>query len=586
MFLLFFYPLRVLFFLLTKHSILHKKLKVCKIFSGKGSTSDSRGDGDYYIRVYFDGGTFLDLIISNLRIPVEKDGMDEYVKAAAQKLNISENSLKFTKILSKSLDARSKKQFYYEISIVVSTTDNFDNKENFPLYTGKIETEKRAKNITERPIIVGFGPAGMFAALELIDYGIKPLIFERGKKIEERHIDVQRFIKERVLNPESNIQFGEGGAGSYSDGKLFSRIKNTEYVSRVLDTFIKFGAPEEIGYISKPHLGTDVLRRIVSNIRRYILERGGEIYYSAKMTDMFISDGKVLGVVINGEKEYRTSVVYLALGHSARDTFEMIHKKGITIEQKPTAVGVRIEHPAEIINLIRYGNKYKDFPGIGAANYSFTYTNKKIGRGAYTFCMCPGGEIVNASSEAGMMAVNGMSYSNRLSLFSNSAIVVTCHIDDYKSTDPLAGVEFQKEIERKAFNTGGGNWAAPAQNLMDFLSGRNSVCLNKNSFKMETVAADMNEIFPTFICEALVMAFNKWKEDYPLFVSDNAILLGAETRTSSPVRIKRNDKYESVNIKNLYPIGEGSGYTGGITSSATDAIKAVEGSLSTINVPS
>ena len=512
--------------------------------------------------------------------------MDEYVKAAAQKLNISENSLKFTKILSKSLDARSKKQFYYEISIVVSTTDNFDNKENFPLYTGKIETEKRAKNITERPIIVGFGPAGMFAALELIDYGIKPLIFERGKKIEERHIDVQRFIKERVLNPESNIQFGEGGAGSYSDGKLFSRIKNTEYVSRVLDTFIKFGAPEEIGYISKPHLGTDVLRRIVSNIRRYILERGGEIYYSAKMTDMFISDGKVLGVVINGEKEYRTSVVYLALGHSARDTFEMIHKKGITIEQKPTAVGVRIEHPAEIINLIRYGNKYKDFPGIGAANYSFTYTNKKIGRGVYTFCMCPGGEIVNASSEAGMMAVNGMSYSNRLSLFSNSAIVVTCHIDDYKSTDPLAGVEFQKEIERKAFNTGGGNWAAPAQNLMDFLSGRNSVCLNKNSFKMETVAADMNEIFPTFICEALVMAFNKWKEDYPLFVSDNAILLGAETRTSSPVRIKRNDKYESVNIKNLYPIGEGSGYTGGITSSATDAIKAVEGSLSTINVPS
>ena len=525
----------------------------------------------------------MDLIISNLRIPVEKDGIDEYIRAAAQKLNISENSLQFTKILSKSLDARSKKQFYYEISLVVSTVDNFDNKENFPLYTGKIETKKKAKNITERPIIVGFGPAGMFAALELIDYGIKPLIFERGKKIEERHIDVQRFIKERVLNPESNIQFGEGGAGSYSDGKLFSRIKNTEYVSRVLDTFIKFGAPEEIGYVSKPHLGTDVLRRIVSNIRRYILERGGEIYYSAKMTDMFISDGKVLGVVINGEKEYRSSMVYLALGHSARDTFEMMHKNGITIEQKPTAVGVRIEHPAETINLIRYGNKYKDFPGIGAANYSFTYTNRNIGRGVYTFCMCPGGEIVNASSEAGTMAINGMSYSNRSSAFSNSAIVVTCHADDYKSTDPLAGVEFQKEIERKAFNAGGGTWEAPAQNLMDFLSGRISVRLNKNSFKMGTVAADMNEIFPTFICEALVMAFSKWKEDYPLFVSDNAILLGAETRTSCPVRIKRNDKYESVNIKNLYPIGEGSGYAGGITSSATDAIRAVEGSLSTID---
>jgi uncharacterized FAD-dependent dehydrogenase len=309
----------------------------------------------------------LDLIINNLRIPVEKDGVDEYVKAAAQKLNISENSLKFTKILNKSLDARSKKQFCYEISLVISTTDNLDNKENFPLYTEKIATERKSKNITERPIIVGFGPAGMFAALEFIDYGIKPLIFERGKKIEERHIDVQRFIKERVLNPESNIQFGEGGAGSYSDGKLFSRIKNTEYVSRVLDTFIKFGAPEEIGYISKPHLGTDVLRRIVGNIRRYILERGGEIYYSAKMTDMLISDGKISGVVINGEKEYCSSMVFLALGHSARDTFEMIHKNGITLEQKPTAVGVRIEHPAETINLIRYGNKYQNFPGIGAA---------------------------------------------------------------------------------------------------------------------------------------------------------------------------------------------------------------------------
>jgi uncharacterized protein len=525
----------------------------------------------------------LDLILSNLRIPVEKDGIDEYIKAAAQKLNISENNIKVKKILSKSLDARSKKQFYYEIAFVVSIADDFDNMKNFPLYSEKTKTERRAKNIAERPIIVGFGPAGMFAALELIDQGIKPLIFERGKKIEERHIDVQRFIKERVLNPESNIQFGEGGAGSYSDGKLFSRTKNTEYVGRVLDTFIKFGAPEEIGYISKPHLGTDVLRKIVGNIRRYILERGGEIYYSAKMTDMLISDGKVSGVVINGENEYRSSMVYLALGHSARDTVEMIHKNGITIEQKPTAVGVRIEHPAETINLIRYGKKYQNYPGIGAANYSFTCTNKTIGRGVYTFCMCPGGEIVNASSEAGMLAINGMSYSNRSSAFSNSAIVVTCHADDYKSSHPLAGVEFQKEIERKAFNAGGGTWEAPAQNLIDFLSGKVSVRLNNNSFKMGTVPTDMNEIFPAFVCEALIMAFSKWKEDYPLFVSDHAILLGAETRTSSPVRIIRNDRHESVNIKNLYPIGEGSGYTGGITSSAIDAIKAVEDSLSTID---
>jgi hypothetical protein len=521
----------------------------------------------------------LDLIISKLRIPVEKDGVAEYVKAASQKLNISEDNIKLTKMLSKSLDLSSKEQFYYEISIVVSTPDSFDNRENFPVYIENIKAERKSTNIRERPVIIGFGPAGMFAALELIDHGIKPLIFERGKKIEERSIDVQRFIKERALDPESNIQFGEGGAGSYSDGKLFSKIKNSQYANKVLDTFIKFGAPEEIGYVSKPHLGTDVLCRIVKNIRSYILERGGEIHYSSKMTDILISDGKALGVVINGNMEYRSSIIYLALGHSARDTFEMVYSKGVAVEQKPIFVGVRIEHPAEVINLIRYGDKYKDFPGLGAANYSFTYTNRKTGRGVYTFCMCPGGEVINASSEEGLLVVNGMSYSSRSSAFSNSALVVTCHKDDYGSIHPLAGIEFQKDIERKAFNAGGGRWEVPAQNLVDFLCGGISVDLNENSYKMGAVSVNMNEIFPAFVNETLLTAFNKWKEDYPLFVSNHAILLGAETRTSCPVRIKRSEKYESVNIKNLYPIGEGSGYTGGITSSAADAIKAVQCSL-------
>lgn len=525
----------------------------------------------------------MDLIIDNLRIPVEEDRVTEYVKAASEKLNISEDNIKFVKMLSKSLDARGKNQFYYEISIVVATPDSFDNKENLPIYTETIKAERKSIHIKERPVIIGFGPAGMFAALELIDYGIKPLIFERGKKIEERSIDVQRFIKERVLDTESNIQFGEGGAGSYSDGKLFSRIKNSQYTNKVLDTFIKFGAPEEIGYVGRPHLGTDVLCGIVKNMRNYILERGGEIFYGSKMTDMLISDGRVSGIVINGEREYHASTLYLALGHSARETFEMMHKKGVFIEQKPISVGVRIEHPAEIINLIRYGKKYKDFPGIGAANYSFTYTNRKTKRGVYTFCMCPGGEVLNASSENGMLVVNGMSYSSRSSAFSNSALVVTCHKDDYRSADPLAGIEFQKDIERRAFNTGGGRWEVPAQNLVDFLCGRISESLNGNSYKMGAMAADMNAIFPKFVNEALLEAFNKWKEDYPLFVSDHGILLGAETRTSCPVRIKRNEKYESVNIKNLYPIGEGSGYAGGITSSAADAIRAVERSLSTID---
>ena len=517
------------------------------------------------------------LILSNLKIPIEKDGMDEYVKAAAQQLEIGAGDITIAKILSKSLDARSKEQFYYKISLIVRTPDSFENKQNFPVYSEPIKANRKITNVKDRPVIVGFGPAGMFAALELIDYGLKPLIFERGKKIEERSVDVQRFIKEREIDPESNIQFGEGGAGSYSDGKLFSRRNNnSSYVNRVLKTFIKFGAPEEIGYISKPHLGTDVLCAIVRNIRIYILERGGEIYYGSKMTDILISEGKASGIIINGEKEYLSSSIYIALGHSARDTFEMMHEKGVAIEQRLISVGVRIEHPVETINLMRYGDKYKDFPGLGAATYSLNYTNRKIRRGVYTFCMCPGGEVINASSNQGMLVLNGMSYSRRSSAFSNAALVVSCHADDYKSTGPLAGLEFQNDIERKAFNAGGGRWEAPAQNLMDFLGKSSSSGLNNNSYKMGAVPADMKDIFPAFVVKELLAAFNKWKEEVPLFISNHAILLGAETRTSSPVRIKRNEKLESVNIKNLYPIGEGSGYTGGITSSAADAIRAVE----------
>ncbi|MBI5664506.1 MAG: dehydrogenase [Nitrospirae bacterium] len=521
----------------------------------------------------------MDIVINNLRIPIEKDGTDEYVKAASQRLNISEDNIRLNKLLSKSLDISDKEQFCYEISIVAGVPDSFDNRDRFPVYIEHVTTERKPAIVREKPIVIGFGPAGMFAALELIRLGIKPLIFERGKKIEERSIDVQRFIKERALDTESNIQFGEGGAGSFSDGKLFSRTNNSRYADKVLDTFIKFGAPEEIRSVRKPHLGTDVLCRIVKNIRRHILEMGGEIHYNSKMTDMLLSDGKASGIVINGYMEYRSSFIYLALGHSARDTFEMLHNKGIAVEQKPVFVGVRIEHPAEIINLMRYGDKYKDYPGIGAANYSFTYTNRKTRRGVYTFCMCPGGEVINASSENGMLVVNGMSYSARSSSFSNSALVVTCHTDDYRSTAPLAGIEFQKAIERKAFKAGGGRWQVPAQNLADFLCGNISVGLKENSYKMGAASVNMNEIFPAFVNETLLAAFKKWKEDYPLFVSDHAILLGAETRTSCPVRIKRSERYESVNIKNLYPIGEGSGYAGGITSSAADAIKAVECSL-------
>ena len=522
---------------------------------------------------------FLKIIVGGLLIPFEKDRVDEYIKAAAIKLDIAESEIKFIEILSKSLDFGDEHKFYHKVSIVVSVADNNVRAAEFPVYTEEVKRERETKTVKDRPIIIGFGPAGMFAALELIDYGIRPLIFERGKKIEERSADIRNFIEKSVLDTESNIQFGEGGAGSYSDGKLFSRVNNSGYASRVLQIFIKFGAPPAIAYSAKPHLGTDVLCKIVKNIRDYILEHGGEIFYGSKMTDMIISNGEISGVIINGAGEYHSSLIYLAIGNSARDTLEMIYRKGVMLEQKPISIGVRIEHPAKIINLIRYGNKFNDFPDIAAATYSFGYTDRAIGRGVYTFCMCPGGEIVNASSEHGMMAINGMSYSARASNFSNAAIIVTCRTADYGSDHPLAGIDFQKDIERKAFLAGGSSWMVPAQNLTDFMLGRVSSGLNANSFKMGAAPVDMKEIFPEFVGSMLLAAFNKWKADCPLFVSDHAILLGPETRTSSAVKIVRGQRYESSNIKNLYPIGEGSGYTGGITSAASDALRAVEASL-------
>ena len=523
----------------------------------------------------------MDLLCINLHIPVEEDRIDAYVKAAAKILKIDAGNVAIAKILSKSLDINDREQFYYKISMVVSTAGSYENRQNLPVYRDPVPVEKNTSRMQDRPLIVGFGPAGMFAALALIDHGIKPLIFERGRRIEERSVDVQGFIRKREIDPESNIQFGEGGAGSYSDGKLFSRRNNNSgSINRVLQTFIKFGAPAEIGYIGKPHLGTDVLCIIVRNIRNYILERGGEIHYEAKMTDILTAGGEALGIVINGDSEYLSSHIYLALGHSARDTLAMLSGRGIALEQRPISVGVRIEHPAETINHMRYGNKYKDCRELGAATYSLNYTNRKIRRGVYTFCMCPGGEVINASSGQGLLVVNGMSYSHRSSSFSNAALVVTCHTDDYPSADPLAGLAFQKEIEQKAFEAGQKTWKVPAQNLTEFLGERSSGGLNANSYKMGAGPADMKDIFPGFVVKELSAAFARWREEVPLFVSPQAVLLGAETRTSSPVRITRDERYESVSVKNIYPIGEGAGYTGGITSSAADALKAVELHLS------
>lgn len=518
----------------------------------------------------------MDLIISNLNIPIEQDNRAEYLKAAAIKLKLGSDEIVLIKILGKNLDLRNQGQFLYQLTLAVGVPDNYQNTNAFVIYNEYKQPPKQPTRTTDRPIIVGFGPAGMFAALEMLEYGLKPIIFERGKNIAERTLDVNHFIAKRKLNPESNIQFGEGGAGSYSDGKLFSRRnKNTSYINRVLKTFVKFGAPAEIEYISKPHLGTDVLCEIVRNIRLYILEHGGEIHYNAKMTDLLIADNKAVGLVINDNKEYLAGRIYLALGHSARTTVRMLHARGVAMEQRPISIGLRIEHPVGIINRMRYGEKKSNLAILGAATYSLNYTNKPIKRGIYTFCMCPGGEVVNASSSQGYLVLNGMSYSRRDSSLSNAALVANCHLTDYQSDHPLAGIALQEGIEQKAFKAGGGRWAVPAQNLLDFLGKTTATQLRQTSCKLGVTPADMHDILPDFVLEHLKAAFNKWQHDVPTFISQEAILLAAETRTSSPVRFLRAN-YESVNIKNLHPIGEGAGYTGGITSSAADGIRAVE----------
>lgn len=521
----------------------------------------------------------MNLLLNNISIPIERDGKTAYQQAASAILQIEPTEVKITRILSKALDLRDQAQFHYILTLAVEVDENYPNVQGFKQYHEQKLPPTQHYSTATRPLVVGFGPAGMFAALELIDHGLKPIIFDRGKNIKDRTHDVQTFIKKRLLNPESNIQFGEGGAGSYSDGKLFSRRnRNTGTIHHVLQTFIKFGAPPEIDYIHKPHLGTDVLCKIVSNIRNYILQRGGEIHYNAKMTDLLLHKDCCAGICINGTQEHLSSAIFLAIGHSARDTYTMLHQRGVAMESKPISIGVRIEHPRQVIDLMRYGPKYHNHSLLGAATYSLNYTNRQIKRGVYTFCMCPGGEVLNASSQNGLLVINGMSYSHRSSPFSNGALAVTCHPTDYPTDSPLAGLAFQEGLEQASFKAGGADWKVPAQQLQDFLKKSLSRDLPKHSYKMGATIADLRELLPDFVIDQLQNAFLKWSEEVPLFVSDQAILMAPETRTSSPVRLLRHD-FQSVNTKNLYPIGEGSGYTGGISSSAADGVKAVESYL-------
>ncbi|MBW8370323.1 MAG: NAD(P)/FAD-dependent oxidoreductase [Thiobacillus sp.] len=437
------------------------------------------------------------------------------------------------------------------------------------------------ESLDERPIVVGFGPCGIFAALVLAQMGFKPIVLERGKAVRERTQDTWGLWRKHVLNPESNVQFGEGGAGTFSDGKLYSQIKDPKHLGRkVLTEFVKAGAPEEILYVSKPHIGTFRLVGMVETMRHEIEALGGEIRFQQRVTDVLIEEGakgkNIRGVTLASGETLASNHVILALGHSARDTFEMLHKRGVYMEAKPFSIGFRIEHPQSLIDKARLGPSAGN-PLIGAADYKLVH-HAKNGRSVYSFCMCPGGTVVAATSEPNCVVTNGMSQYSRNERNANAGIVVGITPEDFPGKDPLAGIELQRKLEARAFELGGGNYDAPGQLVGDFIEGKPSTQLGsvEPSYKPGVHLTDLASALPDYAIEAIREALPAFDQQIKGFAMKDAVLTGVETRTSSPLRITRGDDFQSQNVKGLYPAGEGAGYAGGILSAGVDGIKVAE----------
>lgn len=491
---------------------------------------------------------------------------EKLITAIEKKLGSRPSSYKLAK---RSIDARKRGDVHYVCSV------DIDIEDNIPHYVEILQSKTKP---AERPIIVGSGPAGMMAGLILSRAGLNPVILERGNPADDRMRDIAKLRLSGTLNPNSNVQFGEGGAGTFSDGKLTTGIKDPR-CRFILEEYVKHGAPAEILYDSKPHIGTDILINIVQSIRNEITSLGGEYRFGHTLTGLVIKDGKLQQIkVTTASDEYHLSAEHLilAIGHSARDTFELLKESGLNIEQKAFSAGVRIEHLREEIDKIQHGSFAKDLP---AADYKLS-THLSNGRGVYTFCMCPGGEIVVASSEPGMLTTNGMSYHSRNSRNSNSALLVNVLPSDFNSNDPLAGVEFQRKLETAAYNAGGGGYIAPAQRLGDFLQGVPSTSFGSvtPSYKPGVTPSNLQDILPDFITASIKLAVPLLDRRLRGFASPDAILTGVETRSSSPIRILRNENYQS-NIQGIIPCGEGCGYAGGIMSSAVDGIRCAESIL-------
>lgn len=519
-----------------------------------------------------------------IRVPEIKLYLDEeetkLKELLAKKLNISSGDIKEIRIFKKSVDARKKDKIHFVYTLDAEVKDEekllkrFSKKGVTKVKDVSRNYQYKDQGDTLRPVVVGSGPSGLFAGLVLAKSGFKPILLERGKDVERRAVDVGFFWNEGKLNPESNVQFGEGGAGTFSDGKLTTLVKDPR--SRwILEEFVKGGAPEDILYINKPHIGTDILRNVVKEIRKTIISLGGEVRFDSKFTDLLIEDGRVAGVKVNDKETIKTDRVLLAPGHSARDTFEMLHSRGVEIKQKAFSIGVRIEHPQSLINEKQYGAA-SSHEKLGAAEYKLSghYDN---GRSAYTFCMCPGGMVIASSSEAEKIVTNGMSMHSRDGENANSALLVGVSPEDFDGDHPLAGVEFQRRWESLAFKVGGSNYRAPAQRVGDFLEDRASTSLGEISktYNPGVVMTDLRECLPDYVTETLKMAIVDFDRKIKGFANPDAIMTGVETRSSSPIRIQRDTSLQS-NIRGLYPVGEGAGYAGGIMSAGIDGIKVAE----------